>query len=189
MDKTDAAAISACVCLAGTLYKWVGVASVQEGMVIRDARGSHDCRVGLVLPQEQAEALRCACSILYNLVPPCFAVPVFIDTSASWSIEVRLHLALQSLWILPQEQVQALRCACSMLCGRCDHLLLQGNILHCSWRLLMHIMVCTVCNASTVPSQYKDTLFQANLDVRTKHLGENYCILTAIVLLSKDNLM
>ena len=42
---------------------------------------------------------------------------------------------------------------------------------------------------TTVISWCKDTLHKDNLDVRAKELGTSHCILTAMVLLSKDNMM
>ena len=41
----------------------------------------------------------------------------------------------------------------------------------------------------TVPSQCKDTPSEDNLDVRSKKSGTDHCMLTAVVLLSKDNSM
>ena len=41
----------------------------------------------------------------------------------------------------------------------------------------------------TVISRYKDTRYKDILDVRTMHLGTKHCVLTAVVPLSKDNLL
>ena len=60
MNVIQAVAVSDHVCIVAVPRMQLGAAAVQEGMVIWDARGSSDCRVGLVLPREQAKALRCA---------------------------------------------------------------------------------------------------------------------------------
>ena len=45
---------------------------MQDGLVLWDGVGSNNCRVGLTVPQEHADAIRCAHVDATKLVEICF---------------------------------------------------------------------------------------------------------------------
>ena len=63
----------------GNSYYICASGCMQDGTVLWDAQSSKDCQVGLTLPQEQADAIRCV-DQLSCVVLSCWLLPMLIGT-------------------------------------------------------------------------------------------------------------